>query len=72
MGIREVAGRLAGVRVWRVRGTAGRKYYVQRKRRAFWCNCADFLFRRYPKRRSCKHVRAVREHLATMAAMGRS
>ncbi len=65
MGIREVAARLGGVRVWRVMARAGRKYYVQRQRHAFWCNCADFFFRRRPKKRSCKHVKAVRQHLAT-------
>jgi predicted nucleic acid-binding Zn finger protein len=62
MGIQEVMARVRGVRIWRVRGTGG-QYYVQRRRRAFWCNCADFFFRRQPKRRSCKHVKAVRERL---------
>lgn len=62
MTIRAAHNRTPGIRVFYVASESnpGTEYVVQHMRRArqrrWFCDCADFKFRRLARKRHCKHI----------------
>lgn len=65
MTVHAAQNRTPGVRTFYVQSESqpGTRYIVQHVRRAhqrrFFCTCLDFVFRRLPRRRHCKHCREI-------------